>query len=65
MSTDSIIMYEDGTTLVREGMTTFLKKDGTTYEDVLWHYDPACLHELDPNNWSGIKCMKCGGWFCY
>ena len=31
----------------------------------LWDADPNCDHELDENVWSGIKCKKCGGWFCY
>ena len=29
----------------------------------LWDADPDCWHELDPNSWSGIKCMKCTGWY--
>jgi hypothetical protein len=31
----------------------------------LWGADPDCWHELDPDCWSGIRCTKCGGWFCY
>lgn len=27
--------------------------------------DPKCCHELDPECLSGIKCKKCGGWFCF
>ncbi len=30
----------------------------------LWQADPDCKHELDPNCWSGIRCLKCRGWFC-
>ena len=26
--------------------------------------DPNCQHEIE-NKWSGVKCKKCGGWFCY
>lgn len=33
--------------------------------DDLWDADPNCKHILDPKSWSGIKCLKCGGWFCY
>ena len=33
--------------------------------DKLYSADPNCEHVHDPNNWSGIKCHKCGGWFCY
>ncbi len=30
----------------------------------LWHADPDCAHKLDPNCWSGIRCLKCPGWYC-
>lgn len=30
----------------------------------LFDADPNCQHEIDAK-WSGIKCKKCGGWFCY
>lgn len=30
----------------------------------LWNADPDCKHELDPNCWSGIRCLKCRGWYC-
>jgi len=32
--------------------------------DVLWNADPDCDHRLDPNCWSGIRCLKCSGWDC-
>jgi len=26
---------------------------------------PSCDHKIvDGDNWSGIKCAKCGGWYC-
>lgn len=31
----------------------------------LYDADPNCEHVLDPNCMSGIRCTKCGGWFCY
>ena len=31
----------------------------------LYDSDKNCDHVLDPNCWSGIKCLKCDGWFCY
>lgn len=31
----------------------------------LYDADPTCWHELDPDCSSGIKCIKCGGWFCF
>lgn len=57
MSTDS--------NYVREGTTTVKTESGETFETTLWQYDPDCEHLLDPHNWSGMKCLHCGGWFCY
>lgn len=31
----------------------------------LFDSDPNCEHEMDENSWSGIKCKKCQGWYCY
>lgn len=41
------------------------KKFQMNLEQDLYDADPNCEHELDPNCWSGIKCLKCKGWFCY
>lgn len=30
----------------------------------LYDADPECEHETE-EDWSGIVCTKCGGWFCY
>lgn len=30
----------------------------------LWDADPKCEHDVQAQ-WSGIKCVKCGGWFCH
>jgi hypothetical protein len=30
----------------------------------LFDADPDCDHEIE-NKWSGVKCKKCKGWFCY
>lgn len=40
------------------------RKDLKSDEDVLYDADPNCIHEIK-NLWSGIKCKKCKGWFCY
>jgi len=32
---------------------------------VLYDADPKCDHELDENSYSGIRCKKCSGWFCF
>ena len=39
-------------------------KVNTTIE--LWEADPDCEHEIvDGDNYSGVKCKKCKGWFCF
>lgn len=30
---------------------------------VLYNADEECEHEIEVL-WSGIKCTKCGGWYC-
>ena len=30
----------------------------------LWGAKEDCDHEVDNNNWDGIKCKKCWGWYC-
>lgn len=32
---------------------------------LLMNADPDCKHVHDPSYWSGIKCHKCDGRFCY
>ena len=52
-------------------MQTGLQKQPETTETTkekeveLWDADPDCKHEYDKNLWSGVRCLKCGGWFCY
>lgn len=31
--------------------------------EVLYGADPNCVHEIEAQC-SGIKCVKCGGWYC-
>jgi hypothetical protein len=33
-------------------------------EVVLYDADPNCKHVI-VEEWSGVKCKKCDGWFCY
>ena len=40
------------------------KNDETWATGNLFNADPNCKHEIK-NKWSGVKCVKCGGWFCY
>jgi hypothetical protein len=35
-----------------------------TPEFILYDADPKCKHKI-VEKWSGIKCTKCGGWFCF
>lgn len=32
--------------------------------EVLYHALVGCEHDVQPQ-WSGVECVKCGGWFCY
>jgi len=34
------------------------------YDGILYDADPDCKHKVEPQ-WSGVKCSKCNGWFCY
>jgi len=48
--------------------TTYTKEELEAHQEKigeLWGADPDCWHELDPKMWSGIRCVKCKGWFCY
>jgi len=41
------------------------KKCGTHTDDTdLFDGDPDCKHENDECS-SGVRCVKCDGWFCY
>ena len=31
----------------------------------LWDADESCEHDYAPLGWSGVKCTKCGGWYCF
>jgi hypothetical protein len=31
----------------------------------LWDADPNCKHEVVDAPGGGVKCRKCGGWFCF
>ena len=37
-------------------------KDNLEY---LYNADPNCNHNIVPQLSGGVKCTKCGGWFCY
>lgn len=31
----------------------------------LWGGDPNCVHDEVPQSGGGVKCSKCGAWFCF
>lgn len=33
--------------------------------NTLWDADPNCEHVEEAQSGGGVKCIKCGGWFCY
>ena len=42
--------------------TVYIEYGGKT---PLYNALPSCNHEIvGGDNWSGIKCRKCGGWYC-
>ena len=41
------------------------KCDGSNHYNELWQCDPNCEHNIVTASGGGIKCTKCGGWFCY
>lgn len=46
----------------RQTVTFIDKRYGCT--SMLYNALPSCDHEIvDGDNWSGIKCRKCGGWY--
>lgn len=34
------------------------------FGDILYNADPDCDHRII-QLWSGVRCSKCGGWFCF
>jgi hypothetical protein len=45
--------------------TIYVKNKNGQNEIFLYDADPYCMHKLDPYQYSGIKCLLCGGWFCF
>ena len=35
-----------------------------TYAHMLYNADPKCLHLIRSASGGGIKCERCGGWYC-
>jgi hypothetical protein len=34
-------------------------------KEELWDADDNCEHDIYHPSGGGIKCRKCGGWYCY
>ena len=34
-------------------------------EEELWDANPNCKHKIINASGGGVKCIKCGGWFCF
>lgn len=39
--------------------------DGQSHFHELYDADPECRHNIKCASGGGIKCTKCGGWFCF
>ena len=47
---------------IEKRQTVFIEYGGRT---PLYDALQSCDHKIvDGDNWSGIKCAKCGGWYC-
>lgn len=53
-------MVEDESVSMKVSKQTVILDNG----EVLYDADPNCKHEYDPYCYSGVRCLKCGGWFC-
>ena len=49
----------------KASVATKKKRRPATTPELLFDADPHCQHKLDPNRMSGVRCLKCAGWFCY
>lgn len=58
---------EDATTVggyvTDELQTIYVEYDKSKFIQVLYSGRPSCKHKIQAQ-WSGIKCTKCGGWYC-
>lgn len=45
-------------------MSPVSKTHEETESEELYDADPNCKHNI-VSQWSGVKCSKCPGWFCY
>lgn len=45
--------------------TIRIKYDDANIEEVLYVARPSCKHKIKAQLSGGIKCVNCGGWFCY
>ena len=61
--------YETATTVgiydTDKPQTVQIKYDGTGLMCTLYSARPSCEHKIQSQLSGGIKCVNCGGWFCY
>lgn len=48
-----------------KSQTVKVKYDNSGLEYVLWSARPSCKHKIQAQLSGGVKCINCGGWFCY
>lgn len=57
--------------MISQTEENFVEKDdegneyNTNPHNELWESDPKCLHHITLPTGGGIRCSKCGGWFCF
>lgn len=40
-----------------------IEYSGSKFQQILYNASPSCNHKIQAQ-WSGIKCLVCGGWYC-
>lgn len=40
-----------------------IEYSGSKFQQILYNAKPSCNHKIQAQ-WSGIKCLICGGWYC-
>lgn len=48
-----------------ERQQIFFEYEGFWGRHILYNARPSCEHEIQAQLSGGIRCIKCGGWYCY
>lgn len=63
---DEYVSYIDAAKVANElTHEPAIKRKNQLADVELYDADPNCDHEEDLTCYNGVKCKKCGGWFCY